>query len=181
MLCLRVLAEPEVEMEPEPQGRSYIRTLGSSLSISCIARGYPWPTAIFWTIQFSDGLSVDAALWPSVQLSSNRLNQTNGTLVINELQSSHRGIYNCTVVTDAGKSSVGYMVRVKSSWAPVWPAIGIAAEIIVLGIIVLLHEKCKHRFSSHDDDDDDATAAPNPSDEHSRLQHGDAELRQRNV
>ncbi|XP_065218720.1 basigin-like [Planococcus citri] len=57
----------------------------------------------------------------------------------------HRGMYNCTAISEFGNSSVdgSSYVRIKSKYASLVPFLGICAEVIILSIFMYIHEKNK--------------------------------------
>lgn len=66
----------------------------------------------------------------------------NGRLTLKDLVTEDRGHYICRAEWYSGNATFKHLVRVKSNLAPLWPAIGIIVEVIILVLIVVL---CKDR------------------------------------
>lgn len=66
----------------------------------------------------------------------------NGKIRIADMKVEDRGRYSCTAVWYSGQATFKHLVRVKSRLAPLWPAIGIIVEVLVLVVIILA---CKDR------------------------------------
>lgn len=71
----------------------------------------------------------------------------NGKITIADVKVEDRGRYSCTAVWYSGQATFKHLVRVKSRLAPLWPAIGIIVEVLVLVVIVFA---CKDRKKKKD-------------------------------
>lgn len=92
-------------------------------------------------------------------------NNNDQILTIEKAQLSDRGYYRCNATNDmmgrepkpTPDASDEKFIRIKDKMAPVWPAIGIAAQIIVFALVIIISER---RRKSDEVDDSDTDEGP---------------------
>uniref|UniRef100_A0A096LV44 Neuroplastin b n=1 Tax=Poecilia formosa TaxID=48698 RepID=A0A096LV44_POEFO len=154
--------------------RSENKNEGENAMMYCKSVGYPHPT---WTWRKVDGTS-----YKDIDNSTGRFfitNRDNYTEIniLNLDITTDPGIYECNATNVIGNTAETTILRVRSHLAPLWPFLGVLAEIIILVVIIVVYEKRKRP----DDIIDVANTINSPLKTNSTNNHKDKNIRQRNT
>ncbi|XP_052452809.1 neuroplastin a [Carassius gibelio] len=146
---------------------------GEKAVIYCKSVVYPYPTWSWYKLINNISMDIDNSSGRYFISSKDGYTELS---IIDLNITTDRGEYQCNATNIISSDSKKTILRVRSLLGPLWPVLGILAEIIILVLIIVIHEK---RKKPDDVPDDDEPAGPIKT--NSTNNHKEKSLRQRNT
>lgn len=131
------------------QEPSYILLEGGTERMICHLEGNPKAK-----LEWRYGRGNDSRI---VQNSASVLvSQDKRVLTFNNAASNQSSEYTCWATNQHGTASVTIRLRVKSQLGPLWPVIGIIAQLVILALVIFFCERRRKAREEEEEDDDGA-------------------------
>lgn len=140
--------------------KSLVVTEGDTVVLKCLADGKPMPT-VQW---FKDLQQLNDS--QKYTYKPNEYGIANAELSFEDAQQVDRGMYQCRIHTEFGQYNASTNIRVKSVYAPLYPAAGILIEIILLIVVIIFFERRAAKQEYEESDTDQGPDIKNTSESH---------------
>ncbi|XP_053460286.1 neuroplastin-like [Nycticebus coucang] len=131
--------------------RSENRNEGQDAMLYCRSVGHPQPE---WTWRKKEnGVPRELVNTSGRFFITNKENYTELNIMNLQIKGDP-GEYECSATNPMGSAAVVTRLRVRSHLDPLWPFLGILAEIFIVVVIIVVHEKRKRPDDVPEDDDE---------------------------